>query len=80
MIEELRDEHGTTMLLTTHDMAEADILCDRVAIMDKGSVVALDTPENLKKLVPNNNGRETTLEDVFLALTGRKLKDEENKE
>ena len=80
MIEELRDEYGTTMLLTTHDMKEVDILCDRVAIMDKGNVVALDTPENLKKLVPNNNGQETTLEDVFLELTGRKLKDEENDE
>lgn len=78
VIEELRDEHGTTMLLTTHDMAEADVLCDRVAIMDKGYVVAMDTPANLKKLVPSNNGHETTLEDVFLELTGRKLKDEEN--
>jgi ABC-2 type transport system ATP-binding protein len=78
VIEELRDEHGTTMLLTTHDMHEADILCDRVAIMDKGDVVALDTPENLKKLVPNTNGHETTLEDVFMALTGRKLKSNED--
>lgn len=78
VIEELRDEHGTTMLLTTHDMTEADVLCDRVAIMDKGNVVAMDTPDNLKKLVPNTNGHETTLEDVFLELTGRKLKDEEN--
>ena len=77
VIEELRDEYGTTMLLTTHDMHEADILCDRVAILDKGDVVALDTPENLKKLVTNTNGHETTLEDVFLELTGRKLKEEE---
>jgi ABC-2 type transport system ATP-binding protein len=77
VIEELRDEHGTTMLLTTHDMTEADVLCDRVAIMDKGNVVAMDTPENLKKLVPNNDGHETTLEDVFLELTGRALKDED---
>ena len=77
VIEELRDKHGTTMLLTTHDMNEADVLCNRVAIMDKGFVVAMDTPKNLKKLVPNNNGHETTLEDVFLELTGRKLKDEE---
>jgi ABC-2 type transport system ATP-binding protein len=76
VIEELRDEHGTTMLLTTHDMHEADVLCDRVAILDRGNMVALDTPENLKKLVPNTNGHETTLEDVFLELTGRKLKDE----
>ena len=76
VIEELRDKHGTTMILTTHDMHEADILCDRVAIMDKGDIVALDTPKNLKKLVPNTNGHETTLEDVFMELTGRKLKDE----
>ena len=78
VIEELRDDHGTTMLLTTHDMTEADVLCNRVAIMDKGNMVAMDTPDNLKKLVPNDNGHETTLEDVFLELTGRKLKDEEN--
>jgi len=77
VIEELRDEHGTTMVLTTHDMNEADILCSRVAILDKGDIAALDTPENLKQLVPNDNGHETTLEDVFLALTGRKLKGEE---
>jgi ABC-2 type transport system ATP-binding protein len=77
VVEELRDEYGTTMLLTTHDMHEADILCDRVAILDKGDIVALDTPENLKKLVPNDNGHETTLEDVFLELTGKKLKEEE---
>ena len=80
VIEELRDEHGTTMLLTTHDMTEADILCDRVAIMDKGNMVAMDTPANLKKLVPNDNGHETTLEDVFLALTGREFKSFEEKE
>ena len=77
VVEELRDQYKTTMLLTTHDMHEADILCDRVAILDKGDVVALDTPGNLKKLVPNNNGHETTLEDVFMELTGRKLKNDE---
>jgi ABC-2 type transport system ATP-binding protein len=78
VINELRDEWGATILLTTHDMKEADVLCDRVAIMDKGNVVAMDTPAELKKLVPTENGDEPTLEDVFLALTGRKLKDEEN--
>jgi ABC-2 type transport system ATP-binding protein len=77
VIEELRDEYNTTMLLTTHDMHEADVLCDRVAILDKGDMVALDTPENLKKLVPNGNGHEPTLEDVFLELTGRTLKNDE---
>jgi ABC-2 type transport system ATP-binding protein len=80
VIEELRDDYGTTMVLTTHDMVEADVLCDRVAIMDRGDIVALDTPKNLKELVPNTNGHETTLEDVFLALTGRKLKTENQNE
>jgi ABC-2 type transport system ATP-binding protein len=80
VIEELRDEHGTTMLLTTHDMVEADKLCSRVAILDRGKVVALDTPANLKKLVPSENGHEPTLEDVFMELTGRALKQEETVE
>jgi ABC-2 type transport system ATP-binding protein len=77
VVRELRDEWGATILLTTHDMKEADILCDRVAIMDKGSVVAMDTPIELKKLVPQKNGSEPTLEDVFLALTGKQLNPEE---
>jgi ABC-2 type transport system ATP-binding protein len=78
VVRELRDDYDTTILLTTHDMTEADVLCDRVAILDKGKVVALDTPEELKKLVPNNNGHDPTLEDVFLELTGKKLKEEED--
>ncbi|MCJ7700478.1 MAG: ABC transporter ATP-binding protein, partial [Anaerolineales bacterium] len=80
VIRELRDDYGTTMLLTTHDMHEADILCSRVAILDRGDIVALDTPANLKKLVPNTNGQETTLEDVFMELTGRQLKAENEAE
>ncbi len=75
VIRELNEEHGTTMILTTHDMVEADTLCDRIAIMDRGDVVALDTPEELKKLVTWENGSQPTLEDVFLELTGRTLKE-----
>ena len=71
-VRELRDEHDTTIVLTTHDMTEADILCDRVAIMDSGRIVALDTPENLK-MVAKQNGHPPTLEDVFLELTGKDL-------
>jgi ABC-2 type transport system ATP-binding protein len=71
-IRELRDEHDTTIVLTTHDMTEADILCDRVAIMDSGKIVALDTPENLK-MVAKQIGHPPTLEDVFLELTGKEL-------
>jgi ABC-2 type transport system ATP-binding protein len=71
-VRELREEQGTTILLTTHDMEEAEKLCDRIAIMDSGAVVALDTPGALKRLVPQN-GHAPTLEDVFLELTGKKL-------
>ncbi len=43
-VRELRDHHDATILLTTHDMQEADVLCDRIAIIDDGRIVALDTP------------------------------------
>jgi len=72
-LEELRDTHDATILLTTHDMQEADALCDRIAILDEGQIVALDTPAGLKALVPRSNGHEPTLEDVFMELTGKRL-------
>jgi ABC-2 type transport system ATP-binding protein len=72
-VRELRELHNTTILLTTHDMVEAENLCDRIAIMDNGRIVALDTPANLKKLAAGDSGREPTLEDVFLGLTGKQL-------
>ncbi|MEW5872169.1 MAG: ABC transporter ATP-binding protein [Chloroflexota bacterium] len=77
VIRELRDQHGTTILLTTHDMLEADALCDRIAIIEGGKIVALDTPAGLKRLI-TPNGHEITLEDVFLELTGKKLVKEED--
>jgi ABC-2 type transport system ATP-binding protein len=76
-IRELRDSHDATILLTTHDMVEADTLCDRIAIIDGGNIVALDTPENLKRLIPPTNGHLPTLEEVFLQLTGKQLVTEE---
>ena len=79
VVRELQQKDGTTILLTTHDMTEAESLCDRIAIMDKGKVVALDTPANLRALVPGSNGHQPTLEDVFLELTGRTLKPEEER-
>jgi ABC-2 type transport system ATP-binding protein len=72
LVRELRDTHDATIVLTTHDMAEADALCDRIAIIDDGRIVALDTPEGLKKLV-QANGHTPTLEDVFMQLTGKEL-------
>ncbi len=76
-VREIRDEHDATVLLTTHDMKEADELCDRIAIVDSGKIVALDTPPALKRLVPWASGVEPSLEDVFLALTGKSLEAEE---
>jgi ABC-2 type transport system ATP-binding protein len=58
---ELR-ERGTTLMLTTHDMAEADRLCHRIAIVDHGKVIALDTPRGLRRLLPAENGIELVLE------------------
>jgi ABC-2 type transport system ATP-binding protein len=77
VIMELNRESGATILLTTHDMTEADKLCDRIAIIDSGAIVALDTPLGLKKII-SPNGHEPTLEDVFLELTGKALVKEED--
>ncbi|HHS97406.1 MAG TPA: ABC transporter ATP-binding protein [Chloroflexi bacterium] len=76
-IRELRDTHDATILLTTHDMQEADALCDRVAILDEGRIVALDTPQGLKAQVARADDGEVTLEDVFMELTGKRLREEE---
>jgi ABC-2 type transport system ATP-binding protein len=55
MLEQLRTTHDLTMLITTHYMEEADHLCDRIAIVDHGKLVALDTPMSLKASVPSAN-------------------------
>ncbi len=65
VVKELRDVFGVTILLTTHDMFEAGSLCDRIAILDQGRVVALDTPDGLIQMVTQKNGHAPTLEDVF---------------
>ena len=71
-IEALRDK-GMTILYTTHYMEEADRLCERVAIMDGGQIVAMGTPQELKSQIGPPD--QVTLEDVFLRLTGRTLRD-----
>ncbi len=76
VIKELNQGSGTTILLTTHDMLEADNLCDRIAIIDSGKIVALDNPQGLKKII-SSNGHEPTLEDVYLELTGKTLVEDE---
>ena len=64
-------ELGVTVFLTTHYMEEADRLCRRVAILDRGRIVALDAPERLKAAFAS--GSSASLEDVFVHLTGRHL-------
>jgi ABC-2 type transport system ATP-binding protein len=69
-IGELRERTGATVVLTTHQMEEADALCNRVAIMHQGSLVALGTPGELKASIGK---RRATLDDVFIHYTGANL-------
>ena len=80
LIEAVRDR-GVTVIMTTHYMDEAELLCDRVAVMDNGKIISLDTPSNLiKNLVKKGFKKEipaeaANLEDVFIDLTGKALRD-----
>ncbi len=81
LIEDIRNE-GTTVILTTHYMDEAERLCDRVAIVDAGKIIALATPDRLIDdllLSGFEKPKETkaaNLEDVFISLTGKSLREE----
>lgn len=77
---QLRREHDATVLLTTHDMAEADALCDRIAILDRGRVVVEGTPEELKAKAASHDIPEPTMEDAFMVFTGRSLEEAEQEE
>ncbi len=81
LIKEIRSR-GTTVIITTHYMDEAEILCDRVAIVDAGRIIAMDSPDKLiDKLVASGFERpkevkKANLEDVFIQLTGHALREE----
>lgn len=81
LIKKIR-ERGTTIIITTHYMDEAEYLCDRVAIIDAGNIIALDSPDKLiDQLVASGFERpkevkKANLEDVFISLTGHSLRDE----
>jgi len=71
-------EAGGTVVLTTHYMDEAEVLCDRIAIVDHGHLIAEDTPKGLIASLgaPKVVVHQGTLEDVFMSLTGRHLREE----
>jgi len=75
-IEELRDSHDATIVLTTHDLAEAERLCDRIGILNDGRLVAEGTADELKILVERDYGQPRTLQAVFMTYTGRSLDDD----
>jgi ABC-2 type transport system ATP-binding protein len=64
MIKKIKEERGLTVLLTTHYMDEADRLCDRIAIVDHGKLVALDSPLKLKASIPSQNAIEVSFSTV----------------
>jgi len=74
-VRELRDDHDATILLTTHDMDEAEALCDRVAIIDQGRIVALGDAMELKRTVAELMGRDepVTMHEVFMHYTASHL-------
>ncbi len=74
-LEELRAEEGTTILLTTHDMNEAEHLCARIGFLARGELVAEGTAEELKE-----QAQAVTLEDAFIKMTGESLSADEEKE
>ncbi len=79
-IEEIRESHDATIVLTTHDLAEAERLCDRIAILNDGRMVAEGTPEELMDRVAREHGQAPTLESVFMTWTGRSLDDDTEEE
>ncbi|HSE60967.1 MAG TPA: ABC transporter ATP-binding protein [Candidatus Saccharimonadales bacterium] len=80
LVQRIRDK-GITVILTTHYMEEAEVLCDRVAVMDAGEIIALDTPKHLINQLLKRGFKkpqvvqQATLEDVFIDLTGKDLRE-----
>lgn len=80
LIEKVRNK-GISVIMTTHYMDEAEILCDRIAVMDNGKIVAIDTPRNLidqllaRGFKKKKQVQQANLEDVFIDLTGKDLRE-----
>lgn len=80
LVKSIRNK-GVTVIMTTHYMEEAELLCDRVAIMDEGKIIVLDTPKNLveallkRGFTKKQHVSQASLEDVFIDLTGKEIRD-----
>ena len=77
-IQTVRRDHDATILLTTHDMQEADLLCDRIAVFSAGRIIAEGTPNQLRAMVAGDRPLdEIDMEEVYLELTGRSIEEDE---
>jgi ABC-2 type transport system ATP-binding protein len=72
-IEEIRESHDASIVLTTHDLDEAERLSDEIVVLNDGRIVAAGTPEALKRLVAERHGEAPTMHSVFMTYTGRSL-------
>jgi ABC-2 type transport system ATP-binding protein len=79
VVRQIRSAHDASILLCTHDMGEAEELCDRVGIIVNGQIIALDTADGLKRTFAQN-GHVPSLEEVFMAATGSTLEDADAEE
>jgi ABC-2 type transport system ATP-binding protein len=69
------NEQGATVIYTSHYMEEIEAICTRIAIMDNGKIIAIGTKEELVEMITSDKSSNMTLEEVFLTLTGKKLRD-----
>ena len=72
-IEEIRASHDASIVLTTHDLDEAERLCDEIVVLNDGRIVAQGSPDTLKRLVAEHTGGAATMHNVFMTYTGRSL-------
>jgi ABC-2 type transport system ATP-binding protein len=72
-IEDIRRSHDASIVLTTHDLDEAERLCDEIVVLNDGRIVAQGSPGVLKRLVAERHGQEPTMHNVFMTYTGRSL-------
>jgi ABC-2 type transport system ATP-binding protein len=72
-IEEIRESHDASIVLTTHDLEEAERLCEEIVVLNDGRIVAQGSPDALKRLVAERHGEAPTMHNVFMTYTGRSL-------